>query len=48
MFKQAYGMKKIKCDITLPFTRSFTLSIATEILTGISGFGISALLLLIL
>ena len=38
----------IKCNTTLPLMRSFNLSIATEILTGISGFGISALLLLIL
>jgi len=44
-----YGMLEcIKCNTTLPLMRSFNLSIATEILTGISGFGISALLLLIL
>lgn len=44
-----YGMiTHIICNTTLPLMRSFNLSIATEILTGISGFGISALLLLIL
>ena len=42
------GIKCTKCNTTLPLMRSFNLSIATEILTGISGFGISALLLLIL